>query len=311
MAERHSRAARARRLLLCAVAAAWALAARAQIVVRDDTGAEVRLTQPARRIISLAPNVTEMLFAAGAGDRIVGTVEYSDYPPAAARIARIGTYTSVDLEAIVALEPDLVIGWKSGNPSVDRQALMRQGVAWFWSEPRRLEDIARDLERFGRLAGTSQAADSAAAAYRARLADLRQRYARRAPVRVFYQIWTDPPITVGGAQIISSVIGLCGGINVFGDLAALAPQVSVEAVLAADPEVIVASGMEPARPRWLDDWRRWPGLTAAARDNLFFIPPDLIQRHTPRLLEGAAQLCGDLDQARRRRPAGDAAAPHR
>jgi iron complex transport system substrate-binding protein len=292
-----------RRLFLLAIAAC-ALNALADIAVRDDSGAEVRLKEPAQRIVSLSPHITEDLFAAGAGDRVVGTVDYSDYPPAARRIARIGSYESPDVEIIVALKPDLIIGWQTGNSPRELEPLTRMGIPLFWSEPERIDDVARNLEQFGQLAGTSSVAVAAAAAYRARLAGLRQSYSGRAPVRTFYEIWNDPPTTVGGQQIIGSAIRLCGGVNIFDHLTSKAPVLSVETVLAANPEVVVASGVDGARPDWLDRWRRWPQLTAAARDNLFSIPPDLIQRHTPRLLDGAEQLCRDLETARQRRPAG-------
>lgn len=290
--------------LVLLVLAICALPARADISLRDDSGAQVTLREPARRIVSLSPHITENLFAAGAGDRVVGTVDYSDYPPAAKRVARIGSYTNLDLETIVALKPDLVIGWLSGNSPGEVEPLKRLHIPLFWSEPDRIEDVASNLEQFGRLAGTSSVADAAASAYRARLADLRQRFSGRPAVRTFYQIWADPPITVGRSQIIGSAIQLCGGVNIFADLASMAPVVTVEAVLAANPEVIVASGEDETRPDWLDAWRRWPQLTAAARGNLFFIAPDLIQRHTPRLLDGAEQLCHHLETARGRRPAG-------
>jgi len=271
--------------------------------VRDDSGAQVRLPAAAHRIVSLSPHITELLFAAGAGERVVGTVEYSDYPAAAQRIARVGSYTDLDLESIVALKPDLLIGWRSGNPPERLESLRRLGVPLFLSEPQQIEDVASTLERFGELAGTSELARLAAAAYRARLQDLRQRYAGRPAVRTFYQLWPEPLVTVGGSQIIGSAIQLCGGVNIFAGLDRLAPIVAVEAVLAADPEVIVASGLDDRRPEWLDRWRRWPQLTAAARGNLFFIAPDLIQRQTPRLLDGAEALCRDLETARQRRPA--------
>ena len=291
-----------RRVLFLALSACAPIA-QAEIAVRDDSGAEVRLKEPAQRIVSLSPHITEILFGAGAGDRIVGTVDYSDYPPAAKRITRIGSYENPSVETIVGLKPDLVIGWQSGNSPRDLEPLKRLGVPLFWSEPERIEDVAANLEQFGALAGTSTVAVPAAAAYRARLAELRRRYSGRAPVRTFYEIWHEPPTTVGGQQIIGSAIRLCGGVNIFDHLPAKAPVVSIEAVLAADPEVIVASGADSARPDWLDAWRRWPQLTAVARDNLFSIPPDLIQRHTPRLLDGAEQLCRDLETARGRRPA--------
>jgi iron complex transport system substrate-binding protein len=279
----------------------FSVAARGEIVVVDDTGATVRLDRPARRVITLAPHLAETLFAAGAGDRLVGTVDYSDYPEAARSVPRIGGYSRLDLEAVVALEPDLIIAWQTGNAPASIDKLRDFGLPVYISQPDRLEDVAGEIERLGRLAGTSAVADAAARQLNARLAGLRERYGNRPVVRAFYQIWKQPLSTVGGKQIISSVIRLCGGENVFGDLETIAPVVSVEAVLAADPEAIIASGMDEARPEWLDDWTHWPTLTAVVRGNLFFVPPELIQRHTPRLLDGAEQICRHLETARSRR----------
>ena len=290
-----------RRLMLLAVVFVTALNAQAEIVVRDDTGATVRLAAPARRIVSLAPHVTETLFAAGAGARLVGAVEYSDYPEAAKALPRIGGYSRLDLEAIALQKPDLAVGWASGNSPAHIDKLRALGIPVYLVQPERIDDVAANLERYGELAGTQTTARAAAAAFRDRLAGLRARHGTRPKVRVFYQIWKQPLMTVGGGQVISDAIRLCGGENVFADLKPLAPKVSIEAVLAADPEAIVASGMGEARPDWVDDWRQWPGLTAVKRDNLYFIPPDLIQRHTPRLVEGAARLCEQLEAARARR----------
>jgi len=278
-------------------------AARAELVFKDDSGQEVRLIAPARRIVTLAPHATELLYAAGAGDRLVGTVEYSDYPPAAKKVPRVGSYDRFDLEAISALRPDLVIAWESGNPAAQVAKLKALGLTVYSTQPNRLEDVAGQLERYGRLAGSAAAADAAAAQFRQRLEQLRRTYAGKPPVRVFYQIWINPLMTVGGPQIISDAIRLCRGENVFGHLPQMAPTVSVEAVLAADPEAIVATGMGDARPEWLDDWNKWPRMTAVRRGNLFHINPDLMQRHTPRILDGAERLCADLEIARGRRPA--------
>ncbi len=278
-------------------------AARAELVFKDDSGQEVRLIAPARRIVTLAPHATELLYAAGAGDRLVGTVEYSDYPPAAKKVPRIGSYERFDLEAISALKPDLIIAWESGNPAAQVAKLRALGLTVYSTQPNRLEDVAGQLERYGRLAGSAAAADAAAAQFRQRLERLRRTYAGKPPVRVFYQIWINPLMTVGGPQIISDAIRLCGGENVFGQLPQMAPTVSVEAVLAADPEAIVATGMGDARPDWLNDWNKWPRMTAVKRGNLFHINPDLMQRHTPRILDGAEQLCADFEVARGRRPA--------
>ena len=206
-------------------------------------------------------------------------------------------------EAITALKPDLVIAWETGNPGTQVDKLRALGLTVYSSQPNRMDDIAAQLTRFGQLAGSETAANAAAAAFRQRLAQLRAEHTGKPPVRVFYQIWKAPLMTVGGPQIISDTIRLCGGENVFGKLEQMSPTVSVEAVLAADPEAIVASGMGDSRPEWLDDWSKWTRLTAVRRGNLFHINPDLMQRHTPRILDGAAQLCAALDVARSRRPA--------
>ncbi len=277
--------------------------AHAELVFKDDSGHEIRLKAPAKRIITLAPHATELLYAAGAGDRLIGTVEYSDFPPAAKKIPRVGSYDRFDLEAISALKPDLIIAWETGNPAAQVDKLKALGLTVYVTQPNRMEDVAGQLERFGRLAGTEATADAAAAQFRQRLETLRRNNSGKPKIRVFYQIWITPLMTVGGPQIITSAIQLCGGENVFGHLAQMAPTVSVEAVLAADPEAIVATGMGDARPEWLNDWNKWPRMTAVKRGNLFHIHPDLMQRHTPRILDGAEKLCADLDVARSRRPA--------
>jgi iron complex transport system substrate-binding protein len=269
--------------------------------VTDAAGRVVTLAQPARRIVSLAPHVTEMLFAAGAGGKIVGAVEYSDYPQAARAIPRVGSFSRIDLERLLALKPDLAIGWKNGNHSADLERLEQLGVTLYVTDPHRLEDVASDIERLGLLAGSGPAARQAVGAFRARRAALQRQYGARPPVRVFYQIWNQPLMTVNGEHVISDVMRLCGGVNVFADLPLLAPSLDVEAVLRADPDAIVASGMAEERPEWLDHWRRWPMLRAVRQDNLFFIPPDLMQRHTPRLLDGAERLCRALEMVRARR----------
>lgn len=277
-----------------------AACARADLVVRDDAGREVRLAAPAQRILSLSPHGTELLFDAGAGAKIVGTVEHSDYPAAAGAIPRVGTYVEFDMERILALHPDLAVVWASGNGNV-AERLAALGIPVYVTEPRQPEDIPAAIERLGRLAGTPAQADATARRFRARLQELRARYGTRPPVTLFYQAWRAPLFTLGGPHLFSRVAELCGGRNVFAGLDTLAPPVDVEAVLAANPEAIVASGMGEERPDWLDDWKRWPQLRAVRDHHLFFIPPDLLQRPTPRLLDGAEQLCRDLEQIRQER----------
>jgi iron complex transport system substrate-binding protein len=276
--------------------------AQAEVSVRDDNGVNVRLSVPAKRIVSLAPHATENLFAAGAGGLLVGAVEYSDFPAAASSIRRVGNYARPDLEAIVALKPDLVVAWQSGNADATLSRLSALGLTIYQTQPDHLDDIPANIEKLGRLAGTEATANREAAAFRKRLAALRNQYATRPAVPVFYQAWHQPLLTVGGDQIISDVISLCGGHNIFAGLAAKAPTVSVEAVLAADPEAIVASGMGRDTPVGLEDWRQWKKLRAVTRNNLFFVPADLMQRPTPRLLDGAEALCRHLETARSRRP---------
>ena len=290
----------------CLIALLAAAPVLAEIVVKDDAGQVVRLAQPARRIVSLSPHITENLFAIGAGERVVGTVAFSNYPEAARRIPLVGGYEKLDLEAVAALRPDLVLAWESGNIASHVTKLKGIGLPVVVTEARRIEDVPGDLERLGVLSGTGVGAHAVAAKFRERLAALRTRYGERPKVRVFYQVWNQPLMTVGGGQIISDAIRLCGGENVFAVLRPMAAAVAVEAVLAADPEAIGASGMGDARPEWLDEWRRWPSLTAVARDNLFFVHPDHLQRHTPRILDGIERLCQHLETARARRPAGAA-----
>ena len=292
-----------KRLCAAALCALACLPVRGEIVATDVSGASIRLAAPARRIVSLAPHNTELRFAAGAGNRLVGNVEYGNYPSAAAALPKVGNYGRLDLEAILALKPDLVLAWQSGNAPASVDRLRALGLTVYLSETHRIEDIAGELERIGLLAGTGPAANAAATAFRERHATLAARYSRQPSVAVFYQIWKQPLMTVNGKQIISDAIRLCGGRNVFAQLPILAPTVTVEAVIAANPEAIVASGMGDSRPEWLDDWRRWSTLAAVAGDNLFFIPPDLIQRHTPRILDGAETLCTHLETVRARRGA--------
>lgn len=204
-----------RHLLLLLVITA-ASTAGAEVNVRDDVGNTVHLATPAKRIVSLAPHMTELLFAAGAGERLVGAVEYSDYPPAAQKIPRVGGYSRLDLETIAALKPDLIVAWESGNSSSHVASLRHLGLPVFVSQPNRMEDVATLLERLAILAGSEAVGKAEAGKFRQRLAGLRSKYANRPVVRTFYQIWKQPLKTVGQGQIIGDAIAICGGDNVFG-----------------------------------------------------------------------------------------------
>lgn len=273
----------------------------AAVEVSDDTGAKIVLKAPAQRIVALAPHIVENLYAIGAEARIVGAVDYSDHPEAAKKLPRVGGYSRFDVEAVLVRKPDLIVGWASGNPPEQIDRLRVLGVPIYLTQPNRFEDVAHELRQLGRLTGREQEAEAVAAPFLARLERLRRAHAGKPKVRVFYQIWQTPLMTVGGGQIISSAIAACGGENVFASLKPMAPQISEEAVLAADAEAFVAGGMGEVRKDWLEGWRRWKHLIAVRRDNLFFVPADLMQRHTPRLLDGAEMLCAHLDTARARR----------
>jgi iron complex transport system substrate-binding protein len=289
------------RLLALLTLLSAALGARAEVCVVDDQQRRVCLDKPAQRIIALSPGITEQVYAAGAGDRLVATVSFSDYPEAAKSLPRIGGYNRLDQEAIVALKPDLLIGWGEGNPAEQLSQLESLGFTLYYSEPLEFADIASTIKRIGRLAGSSEHAEVTAERFMAGIAELRERYRDALPVRVFQQIWINPLMTVNGEHLISKATRLCGGENIFADLGQLSASIDVEAVLAADPEAIVAGGMGEENRGWLEDWRKFTGLTAVRRNNLFFVPPSTLQRPTPRLLEGARSLCRHLDAARDRR----------
>jgi len=266
------------------------------VSARDDTGQLIHLPHPARRIVSLAPHVTEMLFDLGVGSRVVGASRYSDYPPAAKGIPRVGGAAGLDYERILALHPDLVVAWASGTGAGPIHKLRRLGLKVFVSRPRSFADIASSLRRLGQLVGRPQRGKARAQRFRQRVVAIRRRWSHRRPVRVFYEIWNRPLMTVGEPHIISEAIRACGGRNVFGDLDSLAPRVAAGAVLGRDPQAIVVSG-----PRsWLAYWHRWKRLPAVQQGNLFRLDPDRIQRPGPRIIEGTRTLCRDLQQARRR-----------
>jgi len=276
----------------------WLLPVWAEIRVTDDTGQAVILEKPAQRIISLAPYITELLFAAGAGETIVAVTAFSDYPEAAQSLTQVGDGGGLDLEAILALQPDLVVAWQSGNPRGQVERLQSLGITVFLSEPRRLGDVPATLRRLGRLAGTESVAAAQADSFNRRYAELQQRYAQRPKVSVFYQIWEQPLMTLNGEHLFSDVLRLCGGENIFKTLPTLAPQIDIEAVLLANPEVIVVAADDSDSPL-LAAWQRWPQLSAVKRGHVYAMPRDQLVRHSPRILDGAEHLCELLDGVRR------------
>ena len=265
----------------------------------DDRGVSVTWSTRPERIVALSPHLVEIAHAAGAGAQLAAAVRFSDHPPAARMLPQVGDAARIDLERVLVLKPDLVLGWRSGNPAGDLGRLERRGFRVFVTEPRRLEDIPRILRLVGTLAQTQDVAESAAARFEADLNVLRSQYSRRPAVRVFYEIWHRPLITVNGAHVISDVIALCGGLNVFSDVPVLTPSVSLEAVLQARPQLILGGGSAMAEDDLASEWRR--ARPAALRAvPVRYVPPDLIQRQTPRLTEGAKRICEHIDAVRTR-----------
>ena len=299
-------------LVLAAVAMAARAAQAAPIRAIDDAGHTVTLARAATRIVTLAPSLTELVFAAGGGAAVVGTTALSDFPEAARRIDRVGDASRLDVERVLALKPDLVLVWQRGNLGREIEQLGAAGIALFQLEPHRLDDVPRAVERLGVLLGSEASARTNAAELRAQLQALRSAHAGAAPVRVFYQVWQSPLMTVNRAQMIGDAIALCGGRNVFAALAPLVPVVSTEAVVAADPEAIFTASEEggaaaswqraPAAPS-LAAWRRHAQIAAVRRGWMFTVNGDLISRQGPRIVQGVAAICAALDTVRRERVA--------
>lgn len=277
-------------LLFCVLSA---LPASAGVSATDAAGRAVTLPRPAMRIVTLAPSVTELVYAAGAGARVVGTVEYSDYPPAARRLPRVGSLTGLSLEAILRLRPDLVVVWKDGTSPQLLARLQQYRVPVFVSRPTGLDDVAREMLALGQLAGTETTATAAAARYRARIDAVRTRYRGRRPVTVFYQVSAAPLFTVSDRSFLGGVLQLCGGRNVFGALPLPAPQVSREAVVAARPQVMLAASRQE-----LSQWDDWRSVPAVARDARYAIDTNLASRPGPRLADAAETICATLDRGR-------------
>jgi len=271
--------------------------AHAEIRVVDDIGQEIILQQTAKRIVSLAPHITELLFEAGAAQQIIGTVSYSDYPEQAKNIQRIGSYNKFDLEAIVALKPDLIVAWETGNTFARIDEVKALGFPVFINEPREFSDIPQSLIKLGKLLSTEAIANKSAANFNHVLNQLKEKNQQKPLVKIFYQVWNKPLFTVNGEHLISKVIELCGGDNVFRDMSVLSPQVGLESVLQRNPQVIVA-GMNKERARWLEEWKKWPSLNAVKDNHLYGIDADLIVRHTSRILHGTQKMCDILDRVR-------------
>jgi iron complex transport system substrate-binding protein len=282
-------------------AATLSLHAGAAITVLDDDGKQVTLQKPALRVIGMAPHATELIYAAGGGAKIIAAVDYSDYPEAAKSLPRVGSNRQVDMERVAALKPDLIVIWLHGSSERQIEQIRALGIPMFHSEPKKLAEIPDSLNRIGKLLGTEKVADAAAADLRKQLAALSARYAGRAPVRMFYQVWDKPLHTLNGGHIVSDAVRLCGGENIYAHMKVTAPVVSQESVLGEDPEAIVSTGERSKEDGGVAIWRPFTTMTAVRRNNLFRIDGNLLNRAGPRMIAGAAALCEKLELARQHR----------
>jgi iron complex transport system substrate-binding protein len=264
----------------------------------DDNGDQLRLASVAQRIISLSPNTTEILFHIGAGEKIVGADEYSNYPPAANDIVRVNNHAAANYELILSLKPDLVIAWQSGNGEQIISRIRELGIPVFVVETSNLADIPDLYRRLGLLTGRQHQAHIKASQFYRRLDYLRHTYSNNKKIPVFYQIWSEPLMTLNGDHMVTDMIELCGGINIFSDAGALVPYVNIESVVAANPQIIISGGKNKSDLLDSGFWRKWSGISAVKNQHLYAIPSDLLQRHSDRILEGTQLMCEYFDLAR-------------
>ncbi len=292
-------------VLVGATALAIAASALAATVV-DDRGRSVTLERPPARIVTLAPHLAEVAFAAGAGERVVGVSVFSDYPPEVTKLPLIEASGRVDLERVVRLAPDLALAWRGGNRVQDLERLERLGIPVFATEARRLADVARVLRAVGRLAGSPGEGEAAAMAFERAIGEVRERYRGRGAVRVFYEVWHEPLMTVSGAHLVSDLLEICGARNVFDDAQSLIPAISAEQLYARNPDLVVVSGVGIDDAAALARWRRFAALPAVRAGRVYAIDASLANRMGPRVVEGAAALCELTDRARHQIPGAEA-----
>lgn len=254
--------------------------------------------QTATRVISLAPHLTELMYSIDAGDLLVAVSEFSDFPAAAKKLPHIGNAGAIDLEKIVTLKPDLILAWKSGTAASHIERLHKLGIPVAVFDFRRVEQIADGITRLGKLTGKPAKAVTVRQDFLKRLHALEKIYSNRKRVSVFYQLWSQPIMTINGDHMLSDMISICGGTNIFSNLGSLVPVVEPESVIQRAPQVIVGSASVDTRPSWIDHWRRWPSIPAVRNNQLYVIERDTLVRQSTRVLTGLEQLCRDIDRAR-------------
>lgn len=265
------------------------------ITATDDAKQTITLTKPAQRIITLAPSLTELAFAAGAGDKVVAVSSYSDYPLIAKKLPQVSDASGVSFESLLALKPDLVLAWKSGNRASDLQRIRNFGIPVFAIEIERMNDVPRALRNIGLLMGTGYISEQAASEFEQSIAKLRAANSEKPKVSVFFEISREPLMSVNRDHAISEIIRLCGGENAFADMAPLVFVTPLETLFAKQPDAIIYTSSD-TREKMPSP--RYRGLRAADAKRVYRIPADPILRAGPRMAEGAVNVCASLDQAR-------------
>ncbi|MGJ8692279.1 MAG: cobalamin-binding protein [Thalassotalea sp.] len=265
-------------------------------VSAQEKSPEVKIAK--QRIVALAPHIVEMLFDIGAGQQIVGTVEYADHPEAAKAIPRIGGYYGLQIEKVLTLQPDIVFAWKNGNKKVNLEQLARLGIKIIYSDPKDIGDVATELRYFGQLLGKSAQAEIAADLFEKKLANIRQQYLNQPSVKVFYQLWPQPMMTINKNTWIHQLLSVCQADNVFADNSTDYPQISIENVMVAQPEIIIIPEEKSKKVQPKIEWHKWPEIPAVKANAFIHANADLLHRFSTRMLTGLEILCSDIENTR-------------
>ena len=270
----------------------------AELAITDDVGSEVVLVKPAQRVITLAPHLTELVFAIDQGDKLVGVMSFSNYPEAAKKIPRIGSHNTISYESIAKIQPDLILAWGSGNGSEVINKLKSLGFSVYVSEPNKLEGVAATIRKLGILLDAKDKGENEANKFINRLSQLKENYSNRQKISVFYQMSDNPIMTLSGRHLISDVIELCGGFNIFSKAIPIALKVSLESLVRSDPQVVIAGTKKENEEKWLSEWANRISMKAVKNKQVYFIDPDLLIRHGPRIIEGTEKICNYLERSR-------------
>lgn len=275
------------------------LAAVLILLLNKQTSAEqLNSQQPSPRIIALAPHIVEMLYEVGAGDLIIGTTDHADFPEQAKEIPRVGNYAKLSIEQILSLDPDLIIAWRTGNPSDDLARLEKMGIKIVYSEPEKLEDVAKEIQAFAKIANAEAQGKVVADAYLARLAKIKAQYQDKTPIKVFFEMWSRPLTTVANNSWPQQQLAICKADNPFIKSATDYPQINIELVVLKAPEIIIQPTSEGHRNKDMVNWQQWPQMPAV-KANAFLRPnADKIYRMTSRVLDELSLLCQGIDRYR-------------